>query len=161
LTGSIPFSIGDLSSIGGINLYNNQLTGSIHNSIGKLSTLEFINLSGNQLSGSLPQSIGNLKLLGYLLISDNQFSGPLPVSLRKLESLGNIDIRNNFFTDAGYIDIPVNGRRRMNGSIENNHFTFNTAEYVSQNFLLLVMMNSYRSLFIKTKIHYLYLQVVN
>ena len=60
LTGEIPESIGTLTNLKSIYLYENQLTGSIPYSIGNLLKLESLWLYDNKLTGALPHSIGKL-----------------------------------------------------------------------------------------------------
>jgi Leucine-rich repeat (LRR) protein len=65
LNGSIPGSIGDLSSLQELYLYNNQISGSIPSSIANLEDLESIRLDGNQLSGLIPTAIADLPNLSF------------------------------------------------------------------------------------------------
>jgi hypothetical protein len=65
----VPESIGNLASLGYLNLSDNRLT-SVPESLGKLVRLEWLDLSNNLLT-SVPESLGNLANLGTLLLSDN------------------------------------------------------------------------------------------
>lgn len=44
----------------------NKLVGSIPASLGGLTTLSHLSLAGNELSGTIPDNFGNLTLLQYL-----------------------------------------------------------------------------------------------
>lgn len=47
-------------------LAGNKLVGSIPASLGGLTTLSHLSLAGNELSGTIPDNFGNLTLLQYL-----------------------------------------------------------------------------------------------
>ncbi|XP_076894087.1 receptor-like protein EIX1 [Bidens hawaiensis] len=75
LSGPIPYSIGQLSSLKSLRLYVNKLNGSIPDSIGRLSSLEELYIWRNQLSGNLPNSIGRLSKLESFWFSYNLLAG--------------------------------------------------------------------------------------
>jgi len=95
LSGSIPESIGNLSNMRYLALYNNQLSGSIPESIGNLSKLLAIYIWSNHLSGNIPESIGNLSELFNLRLDNNQLSGSIPESISNLSNLQFIILNNN------------------------------------------------------------------
>ncbi|KAL2230429.1 UNVERIFIED_CONTAM: Receptor-like protein EIX2 [Sesamum indicum] len=95
LTGEIPASIGNMSSIFVIDLSSNNLTGTIPTSIGKCSYLKVLDLGKNNLSGEIPDSIGQLNQLQSLHLNDNLVAGNLPLSLKNLSSLETLDLGNN------------------------------------------------------------------
>jgi len=80
LQGTIPESIGLLTSLTNLQLDNNNLTGSIPNSIGSLTNLIYLYLQGNRLSGAVPGSIGKLKKLTHLFLNGNQLTSWDPSS---------------------------------------------------------------------------------
>ncbi|KAL8241555.1 hypothetical protein R6Q59_014909 [Mikania micrantha] len=93
--GPIPDSIGRLSLLKRLDLYDNRLNGSVPDLIGQLS-LEVLNLGNNQLSGSLPVSLSQLSKLIFLDFSDNLLTGVVTeaqftklVSLKHLSGKGN------------------------------------------------------------------------
>jgi hypothetical protein len=95
LSGSIPSSLGNLTSLEYVDLFSNQLSGNISSSLGKLLSLVAINLSYNQLSGSIPSSLGNPQSLSDLNLSYNQLSGAIPSSLGNLTLLGSFNLSHN------------------------------------------------------------------
>ncbi len=99
LSGSIPASIGDLTSITYLDLGGNSLTGSIPSEIGDLVNLEYLSLCINQLSGSVPASLGNLTKLINLNLCYCNLEGSLPEELSVLiKSTTNVYFSQNRFT---------------------------------------------------------------
>ncbi|KAK9906920.1 hypothetical protein M0R45_002601 [Rubus argutus] len=102
-TCNCKFQNGTTCHITKVDLSMNQLTGSIPISLGNLSSLSILDLSSNKLTGSIPESLGNMKfqvkLLGpssrkvdpsgkrtmsvtfQLDLVDNQLSGSIPTTL--------------------------------------------------------------------------------
>ena len=81
LSGSIPESLGQLTSLTELHLGYNQLTGSIPESLGQLTSLTVLSLDNNQLSGIIPDFLGHLTSLTVLNLYTNQFTGSIPGSL--------------------------------------------------------------------------------
>ncbi len=81
LTGSIPASIGDLTSLIHLHVRWNNLSGSIPAEIGNLQTLSQLFLEDNDLSGPIPESIGNMSGLRKLFLNKNQLTGTIPDTL--------------------------------------------------------------------------------
>jgi Leucine-rich repeat (LRR) protein len=100
LTGSIPSSIGNLTNLTGLDLADNQLTGSIPSSIGNLTNLTGLDLADNQLTGSIPSSIGNLTYLDYLYLYNNQLTGSIPSEIGNLTGLDYLYLAVNQLTGS-------------------------------------------------------------
>ncbi|TYH74370.1 hypothetical protein ES332_D05G394100v1 [Gossypium tomentosum] len=130
LTGHIPTSIFNISSLKTIDLSNNSLSGQIPSSIFNSTTLEeidlydnkledtcyftgnlppitnapkleFLLLWRNKLSGNIPNSISNASMLKILSLSHNLFSGPIPKMLGSLKHLEVLEIfHNNLITGS-------------------------------------------------------------
>ena len=98
LRGSIPPEIGNLSNLTYLFLYSNQLTGSIPPEIGNLSNLQLLYLFNNQLTGSIPPEIGNLSNLIYLYLADNQLTGSIPPEIGNLSNLIMLALSSNQLT---------------------------------------------------------------
>ena len=60
-------------------LGNNQLIGTLPNSLGNLSSLQSLYLPLNQLTGSVPSTLGSLSQLQTLDLDHNQLTGNIPV----------------------------------------------------------------------------------
>lgn len=96
LKGVIPEEIGQFKEITVLNLYKNFLTGSIPSSIGNLTSLnQSIDLANNKLTGSIPSSIGNLVNLKGLYLGNNRLTGSIPPEIGNMTSLKGFDISNS------------------------------------------------------------------
>ena len=60
MTGTIPATLGSLTNLTGLSLWDNQLTGEIPAALGNLTNLVQLILHDNHLSGNFPAALGNL-----------------------------------------------------------------------------------------------------
>ncbi|CAA2995462.1 probable LRR receptor-like serine threonine-kinase At3g47570 [Olea europaea subsp. europaea] len=105
LTGIIPHSVGSLSNLKELAIDNNRLRGQIPNSIFNLSMLQIFSLSGNSISGNLPSSIANgLPNLEILYLGANRLSGEILASISNFSKLTGLDLVDNFFSGQ----VPMN-----------------------------------------------------
>ena len=95
LSGTIPSSLGNLRNLRILSLYENKLSGTIPRSLGNLRNLRILSLYENKLSGSIPSSLGNLTNLTYLYLTDNRLSGSIPSSLGNLSTLERLYLNIN------------------------------------------------------------------
>ncbi|XP_026431521.1 LRR receptor-like serine/threonine-protein kinase GSO2 [Papaver somniferum] len=102
LSGTIPLSFclnGGLKipfSIGSLNLSNNTLTGKIPSSMGNCSSLVFLHLGMNNLTGHIPNEIQQIPI-AYLLLNDNFLEGIFPKFIRQFQKLEVLSLGNNRF----------------------------------------------------------------
>mmetsp|Transcript_3846 Transcript_3846/g.5879 ORF Transcript_3846/g.5879 Transcript_3846/m.5879 type:complete len:652 (+) Transcript_3846:77-2032(+) len=75
LTGTIPSSLGDLSSLSLLDFSFNELTGRLPESLANLSSLSLFAVNGNEITGNVPQSYGSLSNLASFSISENLITG--------------------------------------------------------------------------------------
>ena len=129
LVGSIPPSLGNLTSLHRLSLLNEGLSGPIPPQLGGLVNLEILDLGDNDLSGSIPSRLGDLASLKQLYLDGNaltgsipdlsglvelkvlklernQLSGALPVALLTLPELVELRLGNNGF-DRPLPQIPA------------------------------------------------------
>ncbi|KAL3509147.1 hypothetical protein ACH5RR_028548 [Cinchona calisaya] len=78
LTGIIPSSIGNMSSLVGISLRQNNFHGNIPPEFGQLQNLKRIYIGSNKFTGEIPQSIFNISVLEAIGLADSELSGHLP-----------------------------------------------------------------------------------
>ncbi|KAL6197411.1 hypothetical protein ACLB2K_033020 [Fragaria x ananassa] len=98
LQGKVPSKIGSLVSLEQLDLSYNNLSGQIPEEIGGLESLTILDLSRNVLEGQAPSSIGQLKLLQKIDFSSNRLRGPLPNFLSSLKNLTALSLDNNSLT---------------------------------------------------------------
>ena len=83
--GTIPPSIGSLSSLHSLQLWSSSLSGTLPPSLGSLTSLTTLTLSDGGFTGVLPSSFGQLVHIVYFEIQGTLLSGTLPPIF---ESLG-------------------------------------------------------------------------
>ncbi|KAJ4981478.1 hypothetical protein NE237_032315 [Protea cynaroides] len=95
LSGSLPKSIGNFSSLQILLLSGNHFSGDIPSQLGQLKHVLKLDMSRNNLSGGIPPEIGNCLLLTYLDLSQNQLSGPVPVQITQIRILNYLNVSWN------------------------------------------------------------------
>jgi len=98
LTGQIPESLTNLSTVTDLRFGENLFSGPIPASIGRMTKLSTLVLHDNMLTGTLPSSLGDLSSLTQLVAFNNQFTGEVPDSLGRLTHLEALALFNNKLT---------------------------------------------------------------
>ncbi|KAF8027801.1 hypothetical protein BT93_E0660 [Corymbia citriodora subsp. variegata] len=121
LSGEVPTSICEVSSLAVLDLSSNALSGTLPHCLGNIGPLIFlklgrnkfdgmvphiypddcalrmIDLGENQLTGTIPRSLGNCRMLEYLNLGGNQINDTFPFWLSELTYLKVISLRSNNF----------------------------------------------------------------
>lgn len=100
LSGTLPSSLSNLSSLQILLLNGNQFSGTIPPSIGELNQLLKLDLSRNSLSGEIPPEIGNCIHLTYLDLSRNNLSGPIPPEISNAHILNYLNLSRNHLNQS-------------------------------------------------------------
>ena len=101
LIGIIPMEIGNLTSVGRLNLSGNvNISGPIPTSIGRMAELKYLSLSSCQVTGQIPKEIANLSKLEELGLWSNKLTGEIPKELGNMPNLTFIDLRANSLSSA-------------------------------------------------------------
>ncbi|TYH86636.1 hypothetical protein ES332_D01G058100v1 [Gossypium tomentosum] len=96
--GIIPSCLGNFSrGISTINLQKNSLSGKIPDFCVELSSLTTLALNENKLEGLLPRSLVNCTLLRFLNLANNTLNDVFPHRLRLLPDLQVLILRSNRF----------------------------------------------------------------
>lgn len=100
LSGSLPASIGNFSSLNILLLNGNRFAGDIPSDIGRLKNIFKLDMSRNNFSGQIPNEIGDCLLLNFLDLSQNQLSGPIPVQIAQIHILNYFNISWNHLNQS-------------------------------------------------------------
>ncbi|MEP2937327.1 MAG: Two component regulator three Y domain protein [Gilvibacter sp.] len=95
LTGTLPASLSDLTSLKTLELSFNNIEGFLPESLGNLSQLEILAINGNSLNGSLPTSLGQLSQLKQMHLSSNKLEGGIPTQFESLQALEILNLFDN------------------------------------------------------------------
>ena len=106
LTGTIPETIGNLTNMTDLLLFDNKLSGTLPSTMEKLVKLIEIDLNNNDFSGSLPDWIGTNTSIQYLSMANCRFTGTIPTTfVRDWDMHGAyVNIEYNFLVGP----IPTN-----------------------------------------------------
>ncbi|XP_074281729.1 receptor-like protein EIX2 [Silene latifolia] len=101
ISGQIPNSLCQLTSLNVLDINNNSLSGEIPYCLAKLSYLSLVRLSYNKLKGHIPcfnnsESIHSNNGMDFFLhLNDNMLSGEIPSCLSDISNLKFLDIGGN------------------------------------------------------------------
>ncbi|CAI0375163.1 unnamed protein product [Linum tenue] len=95
LSGPLPSSLSNFSSLQILLLSGNNFSGSIPSTIGELHQVLKLDFGSNSLSGPIPPEIGNCSHLAYLDISQNNLTGPIPPEISNIHILNYLNLSRN------------------------------------------------------------------
>jgi hypothetical protein len=79
----------------GIRMEVNNMDGTLPDSIGQLTSLKVLQLGSNNLRGTIPATLGNLPNLTALILDSNKFTGSVPLEIFSLPSLEIFSLHYN------------------------------------------------------------------
>ncbi|KAL6517776.1 hypothetical protein OROMI_033477 [Orobanche minor] len=100
LSGPLPFSISNFSSLEIILLGGNKFSGPIPSNVGELRQAVKLDISGNVLTGEIPREIGNCANLDYLDLSRNNLSGSIPEEITSIRILNYLNLSRNHLRES-------------------------------------------------------------
>ena len=100
IAGVVPASVFELPFIEIIDFFANEMIGPLPASMGHAENLEILSMAGNNIGGSIPPSIGMLKKLKDLFIDNNRLTGNLPPELGNASALRRIRLHNNMLSGS-------------------------------------------------------------
>ena len=125
LTGTIPVSVKELSSLVELDLDINSLSGTIPSDVFSCSTsLEQVWLNNNKLSGTVPvtiaQGVATTATLRNVDLSYNSLSGTLPYGMRFLQALVYFHVQfNNLTGQIPELASPLQSSLDLNDNLFN------------------------------------------
>ncbi|PRQ41365.1 putative protein kinase RLK-Pelle-LRR-Xb-1 family [Rosa chinensis] len=95
LSGGVPEGIYQLQNLVRLTIQDNKLTGPLSKEVGNLINLNRLDISTNWFSGSIPDVFHSLGRLQYFVAHSNNFSGGIPPSLSSSPNISLLNVRNN------------------------------------------------------------------
>ncbi|KAM3337392.1 hypothetical protein P3S68_031717 [Capsicum galapagoense] len=100
LSGEIPSSVCNSTSLQILDLSRNNLSGEIPQCLGNITALEVLDMRHNNLSGNLPRAFSNGCSLTSLNLHGNKLEGKIPRSLSHCKELEVLDLGDNHLIDT-------------------------------------------------------------
>ena len=97
LTGTLPESIYNMTSMDWFGAYNNQFRGTISPSINKLEKISQFLVQDNQFTGTLPETLYDMSTMKKFKCSNNNLRGTISSNIKNLVDLTVLSIDNNLF----------------------------------------------------------------
>ncbi|KAH9606359.1 hypothetical protein KSS87_023349, partial [Heliosperma pusillum] len=133
LSGTLPTSLFNISSLQVVEFGDNQLQGEIPKDIGfPVPRLQWLNLWGNNFSGSVPITIQNLTTLQLIDLNNNSFTGTVQYDFGNFYSLTDLAFEHNYLVgDINFITTLVNCSQLSALELGNNQFSEILPKYVA------------------------------
>ncbi|TYH50298.1 hypothetical protein ES332_D10G196300v1, partial [Gossypium tomentosum] len=113
LRGSIPPSLGNLSSLETLALTRNSLSGIIREALEQLTDLSYFSIEDNAISGTVPVAMFNLSNIIIFSIGGNKIQGTLPSDLAiTMPYVNFFSVRENQI--SGKIPVSISNASNLN-----------------------------------------------
>jgi protein brassinosteroid insensitive 1 len=99
-SGYIPGSLGSLSNLNDLMMWQNNLKGEIPAKLSSLKSLRNLFLDYNNLTGTIPDGLANCTNLNWISLTSNKLTGSIPIWIGKLEKLVALAHANNSLTGS-------------------------------------------------------------
>lgn len=104
LTGPVPSTLFNISSLEIINLSKNKLSGSLSSDIlWNVPLLKDLRLQTNLLTGQIPSGLWGCERLQMLSLGENNFTGSISEQISNLTVLRGLNLESNNFTGTSKI----------------------------------------------------------
>eukprot|EP01084_Bolivina_argentea_P253302 425434_1 len=125
VSGELPISINNLTTLKQIRLSSKGIYGTLHDSIGNLLSLETLYFFNTSLTGTIPSSICGLTQLTGIEFIDNKFTGTIPecifINNEYLNSfslsMSSLQIPNGLIYPSALVFLYINIKEEMMGTI--------------------------------------------
>ncbi|XP_074279740.1 uncharacterized protein LOC141605010 [Silene latifolia] len=133
LSGTLPTSHFNLSSLLILECIGNQLHGELPTNIGfTIPSLKMLNLASNNFTGLIPITLLNHTALGFIAFGYNSFTGRVPYDFRNFHNLNWLDIAHNYLEgDINFIATLVNCSQLDTLQLGPNHISAKLPESVA------------------------------
>eukprot|EP00980_Cylindrotheca_fusiformis_P012167 scaffold2939_cov123-Cylindrotheca_fusiformis.AAC.11 len=98
MTGTLPSSIGYLTKLKSLSLYQTQFSGSLPSEIGLLTDLEELSIGMTHMNGTLPEELWQATNLQWLVAVQHQFHGSISTRIGNLQQLQALNLLNGLLT---------------------------------------------------------------
>ncbi|KAI3983394.1 hypothetical protein MKX01_013461 [Papaver californicum] len=99
LSGPLPTSLLNSTTIQFLNLQNNSFNGSLHFNWSNMVDLRYLTLGSNQLHGPIPDTLSSCRELRLLSLARNYINSTVPNSFKDLHALSFLSLSNNTLRD--------------------------------------------------------------
>ena len=92
---SFPKELTSLHKLRNLYISKNKIQGTLPTTIGRMTSLKHLNAYGNGLSGQLPSQIGLLSNLQLFSLAENALTGTIPTTVHQMKSLVSFSLHNH------------------------------------------------------------------
>jgi hypothetical protein len=98
LSGTLPSTLAQLTNMKNMFLYDNRFTSTVPSILFTLTNIEILEIYENQLTGTIASNIGNMHLVQVMGLVENYFTGHIPTEMNQMGSLMYLYLYSNYFS---------------------------------------------------------------